>query len=362
MLETDYLNDIVSKFYISINNSASNEEKSLSNPFYFEKKNIRLAKIALIMTTLIIILTLTNYMISTGMLGPFLYTDLNDKITKTENELDTYRKAVAAASSNEREIKDQLLKEAKYELELLYREKRNRTMNFSIRMVIPIFVVIFVIAMMFASLKKTEDKAAFNQEMIENNTHKLKNLVQDLKDKVDVLQSLITDANKFKNISQIPEITDQQKADLFENIKAIVERYEKCNFILEGAKSQLPFPYSEVAMSGFMVFVTVLCILYVFMQLSPTKRLAQIKELNKMRAEAAIADKAAIRAMKKELDYISQCHEDDLDTVVFTLKVVFFVFIIAFLVFYSTKVVSSSNEYKMGLYNSGYFETENCVT
>jgi uncharacterized membrane protein YciS (DUF1049 family) len=149
---------------------------------------------------------------------------------------------------------------------------------------------------------------------------------------------------------------------MFTNIKDILERFEKCNFILEAEKSQLPFPYSEIAMSGFMIFVTVLCILYVFMQISPMKRLKQIKELNKMRNEAAIADKASIKSMKKELEYLTQCHEDDLDTIVFTLKVVFFVFIIAFLVFYSSKVISSSDEYKAGLYNSGYFETENCIT
>lgn len=360
-LETEYLTDVVNRFYNDINSAVVRKEASLNNLFYGQANSLDLAEKAVKLTTSIIILVLINYAISTSMLGPFLYTDLQKKIAENENVLKVLRQAIAEAKGDDEvvEKKNHMLKEVKYELDLLYREKRNRTINFYVRLLIPIFVVTFIISLMFASFKKAQAKSDFNHEMIENNTYHLKSLVQNLQDKMTVISSI---GNNFKKISDIQEISDQQKTDIFNTIKGILERFEKCNFILEAEKSQLPFPYSEIAMSGFMIVVTVLCMLYVYSQLNPSKRLAQIKELNKMKAEAAIADKAAIRAMKKELEYLTQCHEDDLDTIVFTLKVVFFVFIITFLIFYSSKVVSSSGEYRSGLYNSGYFDTDNCVT
>jgi hypothetical protein len=95
--------------------------------------------------------------------------------------------------------------------------------------------------------------------------------------------------------------------------------------------------------------------------MKPIARLKQIKELNKMKEEASVADKRYIKMLKRDLEYQLACHEDDIDAVIFTLKVVFFIFIITFLIFYSSKVVTSTSEYKMGLFNSGYFETGSCV-
>ena len=313
------------------------------------------------MTIVTICLVWMNFFTSTAELYQYLYVDLNDSIAKKVEVIQTISAGIPERSEEEQRVLKQKLDGQKYELALLYREKRNRTVNWAIRLTIPLFVVVFVICMLLAVHKKAIAAHEFNVDLIETNTSSLRNSTQDLHTTISVIDSLVSSSDAHRKIGELFNVTTDHKREIYESIKTIIDKYEKCNFILEAQKNQLPFPYSDLAINGFMIIVTVLCLIYVYSQFKPMARLRQIKDLNKMREEALIADKKNIKMLRKELELLMTCHEDDIDAVIFTLKVVFFIFIITFLVFYSTKVISSANEYKSGLYNSFYYDNNVCV-
>jgi len=298
---------------------------------------------------------------------PYLTVDIKEKLDKLKPDIEKLRLGIAeikgkdqAADVARDKIKG-ILKEKQYEFLLLERERNNRMVNFAVRVTIPVFVVLFLIVLLLAYYKKSKAVHDFNVDLIETNTNALKAATEELDSKIDLLDAAIDSGDKYKAIGKITAIDENYKRSIYNDLQIIIEKYEKCNFILEAQKNKIPFPYAEFAINGFMIFVTVLCILYVYMQINPMRRLKMIKELNKKLAESLIADKTRIKVMKKELEYLVQCHEDDIDAIVFTLKVVFFIFIITFLIFYSTKVINASNEYQSGLYNSSYYDTSTCI-
>lgn len=363
MLETEHLTLIIHKFYNKIGDSIARKDNSLENIYFGIEKNLAMWKTIIIMTTVTIILVWLNFSIGNFELAPYLYVDITKKmedLTKVTSEL--REKMNSELDEKTKDTLTAAFKSKEYELTLLYREKSNRLTNWIIRFILPLFVVIFVICMLFSVYKKELAKHDFNVNLIESNTNSLKVATEELRDKISTLNLLVDVSDRRAKISTITAITKQHKHAIYDNIKTILDKYEKCNFILEAQKSKLPFPYSEIAMGGFMILVTFLCLLYTYAQLKPINRLKQIKELNKMNEESLIVDKKDLRMLKKDLEYLIACHEDDIDSVIFTLKVIFFIFIVTFLIFYSSKVVNSSSEYYAGLFNSGFYESGTCVT
>ena len=68
----------------------------------------------------------------------------------------------------------------------------------------------------------------------------------------------------------------------------------------------------------------------------------------------------------KEVDNLAkiekECHAEDVDAIVFTIKVIVFSTIIMFLTFYTVTIMESAGEFRMGLYNSVYYEESRCYT
>lgn len=362
-LDSSHLNFIVDAFYNKISDSISRNDSTLENIYFMAQKRHKLYHTAMILTIVTVGVVWFNYTLDNISMQKYLYTDLVKKIDEKQKLVSTLRSGLNGLKDEEqKKTVDGKLKSQNYELELLYREKRNRTINWIVRTIMPLFVYVFLICILIAMYKKMTAVHDFNVDLIETNTNILKNTSKELKDLMDSLDMIISHGDSYKKIKEITNITSDHKVEIFKSIKLVIEKYEKCNFILEAQKSQLPFPYSDLAINFFMVVVCILCFFYVMGQLKPIARLKQIKELNKMKEESLIADKTAIKLMKKELDYLMTCHEDDIDAVIFTLKVVFFIFIITFLIFYSNKVISSAGEYQNGLYNSGFFENSVCIT
>ena len=362
MIETPHLSFIIDSFYKKIGDSISRNDATLDNIYYSADKNYDLWKTCLIMTIVTVALILCNNCLTQVQIIPYLYTGLTDKIPDMEKVLSKLRSdANSLPAGPGKDNAQAKFKSAKYELELLYREKRNRSVNWTIRLIIPIFVGIFVVSLLYGIYKKSMATHKFNVDMIENNTFTLNNAASDLDSKMSALDLIISNDQRTQKIGDLHSITDNHKHQLYEDLKIVIDKYERCNFVLEAQKSKLPFPYTDILMSGFMIAVTLITFFMIYGQLNPIGRLKNIKHLNKLRAETEIADKAGARAILKELETQIMCHDDDIDAVVFTLKVVFFIFIVTFLIFYSSKVLSSSGEYALGLYNSNYYDDSSCV-
>ena len=67
-----------------------------------------------------------------------------------------------------------------------------------------------------------------------------------------------------------------------------------------------------------------------------------------------------IEALTKELDTARACHQVDMDVIIFSIKIAFVAFIILFLIIYSVNIISSSTNFKRGLFNSVYYQQRKC--
>jgi hypothetical protein len=104
--------------------------------------------------------------------------------------------------------------------------------------------------------------------------------------------------------------------------------------------------------------IALICIFYIWFNYSPHKRLVDNKYLYKLKEELkSVEDMNTFDAKIKSL---GTCHNDDMDAIVLSLKLIFFIFITMFLLFYSIKIITSANDFKMGLFNSSYYAESKC--
>ncbi len=325
--EVNFFKQIVEDFYKNISESVNLQSANNRNIYYKKQQTIKIWKVATTMVIIALILLLTRTLMSS----------IKDytKIKRIQIERDC----------------DKLFAE---------RDLFARKTNFFIKIILPVFIVVFIIALIIAYRKKMEYTFKFNVDIVENNTNELKNTLEDFSVKLSSIRSKLNEGELYQKMSLLDKskVTDSDKKELFEMLKNIVDKYEKCNYIIESAKTGIPFPYPEVIMNGFMLSVALLGLLYALSTFAPMKRLKDIKKLNKLKARVLITDN--IQDINEEITSHAVCHNEDMDAIVIALKLIFFTFIIMFLIFYSVKIVSSADDFGAGLYNSSYFEESRC--
>lgn len=324
-LNVDFYQDIIDKFYANISESVNLKTPNLRNIYYQRQKNFKIWKITIVMMIITIILILIR----------FIMNHAEDKKTIIYNKPKT--------DCNELFTK---------------RDFINRNSNWYIKLVLPIFFVLFIVSMLISFHKKMQYTFEFNLEIIENNTNELKKLLDEFNKKLADIDINIDNSDKTKNIEMITKLSDDDKKNIFEYIKKIIDKFEKCNYIIESSKNQIPFPYTEVIMYGFIFLLTILCIFYVIFAFTPMAKLKDIKYLNKLKEELFISDD--INSFNIRLESLGSCHDEDMTSILLALKLIVFVFILLFLIFYSVKIITSANDFKFGLYNSAFFEESRC--
>jgi len=324
-LDVPFYQDIVSKFYGNISESVNLKRPDMRNIYYQRQLSFSTWKLTIIMVIITLILFLIRYGIGIG---------------------EEYNNIFYISP-----VRD-------CDKPYAQRDFKNRVTNWWIKMFVPPFVALFIIAMLIAYYKKMKAKYEFNLDIIETNTNQLKTLLESFNDKINEIDSKLDSSDKTKNIQLISKITNDDKNDIFEFIKKIIEKFDKCNFILEAAKNELPFPYTEVVLNGFFMSISILCIVYVWFNYAPIKRLIDNKYLYKMKGELQVTDD--LNQFDLKLKSLSICHNDEIDGIVFSMKIIFFMFIIMFLVFYSVKIISSASDFKSGLFNSFYYDESIC--
>jgi len=204
---------------------------------------------------------------------------------------------------------------------------------------------------------KLKDTLSFNKDIIENNTSELKKNLAELKQLMVKIDNKVSSSEGTHKIEIIKSITEQDKTKMYRLLKIIVDKFDKCNYIVE-AKVKLPFPYTDIIMNGFMILIIIVCIFYVTSQFAPWKRLKTIKELYKIKHNAKTSEN--LDDFKVIVEYMSQCHQSEIVGLVLTLKMVVFFFIVMLLLFYAIRMMQSSAEFKWGLYNSTNYEDSKC--
>lgn len=320
-LEVAYFKDVVDKFYGVISESVNMKRPNLRNIYYQKQKSFKVWKVTIIMMIIIIVLALVRFLVG------LIETKQNIKYVSPERSCD---RAYAE------------------------RDYMNRNANWYIRLILPIFAMVFIIAMLISFHKKMMYAFDFNLDIIENNTNELKDALDQLDKKLSAMDATLDYAEKSRKISLISKITGDDKNEMLQIIKKIIDKFDKCNYIIESAKNQVPFPYAEVVIHGFMLVISVAAVLYVMTVFAPLKRIKDIKYMNKLKEELIFTNSIPVFAEK--LNNLGTCHNDDMDGLVFSMKLIFFSFIIMFLMFYSIKIITAANEFKIGLYNSTYFD------
>ena len=323
--QMDFYIEIVDKFYANISESVNLNTANIRNLYYLKYKNYLLFKMVIIMMIIVFVVGLIRYLVDIAgdfkkikFVTPFRDCDMNF---------------------------------ARYDY-------NSRRMNWFIKVILPFFLLFFVIAMLVSFLKKMEATFYFNREIIENNTNELKNQIKAFDVMLNALSNKIPEHDRMQKIEKIELITDQDKAELYTTILKIIDKFEKCNFIVEAAKTELPFPYTEVAVNIFMLLICFGVVFYVIFSFGPLKRIVEIKELQAMKEELLITED--MLEFDARLKNMGICHNENIDDIAWGLKLIFFVFIIMFLMFYSVRIISTSSDFKFGLYNSSYYENSEC--
>lgn len=324
-LEVDFYTELVQGFYATISESVQLNTPNLRNLYYERRKAMRLWKIVVVMLIIIIILILVRFLM--GLIED------KGKIKSVPVERDC----------------DKLYSERDYS---------NRNANWWIRACLSISIVLFLICILVSFYKKIAAANEFNIEMIESNTNQLKSMLEDFQDKMKKIDDLLEDGDRLKKIGAIDKISPDDKMKLYDFVKRIIDKYEKCNFIIESAKTQIPFPYTEVSLYGVVLIACIVSVFVVFFSFSPIKRLMDIKQLNKLKQELLFTKDLA--SFSSQLQSLAVCHNEEMDGMVLTLKFIFFGFLIMFLIYYSITIISSANDFKMGLYNSNLFDEGRC--
>ena len=324
-LNVPFYKDVVEKFYINISESVNLKRADMRNIYYNRQKKFSVWKLAIIMIIVCLILCVVRFIIEVAEERKHI------KYFPPTRECD-----VAFAQ----------------------REYENRKTNWWIKLILPVFILTFVISLLISYYKKMKAIYEFNLEIIESNTNELKNLLEEFGSKLIEIDEKLDTTDKTKTIQLITKITSDDKKDLLDYIKRIIDKFDKCNYILESAKNQLPFPYTEVILNGFFISLAIICIFYVWFKYAPIKKLSDNKYLYKLKEELQSVED--MNAFDDKINKLSTCHNDEMDSIVLSLKLIFFMFIIMFLIFYSIKIITSADDFKMGLFNSSYYEESKC--
>ena len=217
----------------------------------------------------------------------------------------------------------------------------------------------FIVCLIYSSYVKKRDVFMYNKEIIEANTSDFKESINEVLVKIEAFDNAVA-SKPLEYIGNISCITDQQKFDLQTLLLNMINKFENCNYVLESANQKFPFPYTEITVDLFMFFAIFGGIVYLTTAFKPGEKFSQIMSWKQQVSDLEIGIISQNPDQIKKIHEYIKCHDFDMDNIVFTLKVILFVFVFLFLLFYSTKILSSSNAFKQGIYNSAYYDNSQC--
>jgi hypothetical protein len=345
-LNFKYFNEILDEFYFAISSATSGNDRGSKDIFFDQRKKHGLARAGEFMIYVLSFLVVIYLVFS-------VYED--NKFTSA-----VFAKTLSEAQKKIESVKDDKeRRDANAQLGEIQKEIFDEKFSLVFRSVIPFVLIVFFVCLVYSYRKKSTDKFEFNKDTVDLNTSELRASVRDLAAVMDELEGKIQMSQKSLAIGSISLLDLTTKTQIYDAVKKIVEKYEKCNYILSIANNNIPFPYTEVIIDAIMIILIVICIVIMYGQIDPLKCFQDIKKLNKMREKGEYMDdnKEYINSVVS----LARCHDAGIDSVMTTLRIIFFVFIVCILMFYSTKVVTSTGEYKYGIYNSMYFEESICL-
>jgi hypothetical protein len=223
---------------------------------------------------------------------------------------------------------------------------------------IPLSAVVLILSIMNSYIVKQRVEIGFDKERMRDNTDAIKAKVDKLTETLDSMKRDIPLDAQGNTIASIELISQTDKVQLYEMIKSLLISYDKCNYIIGNNQQQLPFPYAEVIGDGLMIAVLAGTLYIVISRFAPIERVIELKDLieYKQTAVTMVNDPSFIKEIQAKIG----CHENNVETIMFTIKAIATTAIILFFIIYSVKVSGASKVYKHGLYNSSRMQNSQC--
>jgi hypothetical protein len=248
---------------------------------------------------------------------------------------------------------------SEHQLKKLKAEHVKDKMNSIIFVCIVTASTFFIICLIFSSYIKKQSVHEYNIEIVESNTSDFKDSINELLVKLQEFDNTASQ-QPLEYIGNIACIKDNDKFELLSILQNIIDKFEKCNYVLEAAKNKFPFPYSELTVDIFMIMVILGGMAYLTSSFKPGAKFAQIMEWKGLMRDLEDGVLAETDTQFDRIKSEAKCHDNDVEEIVYTLKIIMFIAIFMFLLYFSTKLLASSNAFKQGIYNSAYFDKNMC--
>ena len=339
-LNHEYFKSILDTFYYAVSNSVNASTGNTKDIYFNEEKRLKLSNQGFVLFVVILSIGVLYHVI--GVFDEYKYTGkAKDKYFMDKIDL------TGISPEKRKEINNMRF------------DFMDKKVNLWFKGIIPITAVVFVMCLFWSFLRKSKAKYNFNRETIDSNTASLRASVHELSMLFTDMDTRVKKAEITSTLRNLPQITIDDKTKMYESVKNIIDRFEKCNYILAAQTGDIPFPYTEATIDMFMILLCILCIIYIYGKINPIERMRDLKTLYALKEKGQYLEND--KDFTDEVTAKAKCHDTDIDSIVFTIKVLFFLFVIMFLLFYSTKVVQSTSEYEFGIYNSVYFEEALCL-
>lgn len=355
-LNLAYLEDIMTNFNNRIN--AAENKKSLDDLNYEDNKFQAIYSRFILLFMIIIVLIFVYFFISwihdynvmlAGNKERSKYKE--SELTRLEEKRSNVITNMKTTSNKETAIKQ--LEEINTNIKKAVEDSTNTHygINLFIRLLVPAGLFLFLISIVYSKYIKTGDINRYNQEISSNNTSEFLASIKDLNRLFE-----INVPNKLILIKDINVIDDTTKFKFFDLAKNMIDKFEKCNYVREASKTKFPFPYAEVSIDIFMLIIIIIGVVYISGSFAPGSTFHDILALKKIRNQVNDGVLSLEDSLKEQLIKHEQEHNANIQTIIISIKVIFFTIIIMFLVYYSMKVLTSSNDFQSGIYNSAYYD------
>lgn len=327
-LNATYLSDIVNSFYKKISADTQEQKNTIYDLYYEQNKTQDMLKMIVVVTVIMLVLGVIYFALTMAE----EYSSLKFKHSNDEKAL----------------------RGNKSDLDRLNNDFRDIMLVFVMKCIIFPVAIFFLIMLIISFYRKHVIKTTFNKEQVESNTADFKKALNDLNN----LMSSIHVTPIDNNIGTLA-ISKETKEEIRKKIITTIDKYEKCNYINKAAQYVLPFPYTEITLDLFMIALVIIAFVYITSLVSPLDKISKIKQLYKNKEKIEYGGDID-KELQDEINEVFACHTADIDTLMFAMKIIGFMFVVIFLLFYSTLIMSSTNEFGQGLYNSMYFEQGRC--
>jgi hypothetical protein len=209
------------------------------------------------------------------------------------------------------------------------------------------------LCLIYAVYQKRRVSHEYNSDMLEMNSGKLINSITIIRHLCDDVQKDIDDKESPEiQLSQF-DIPDDTKIDLYDDIVRSITMLERCNLLTLDLDKDIPFPVMEISINAAVIGLLLFVILVLIKEMRYSEVPKQISLMHTIIQKVSDFPKRYRPADFPELF----CETHATSSVIImgaSLAVLFGIYL-------SQQLITYSNTYRIGLYNSKHYEDGRCV-